>query len=155
MCKKYKITSQNQKKELEEAKKEVYLKGFTEGRMIVGDYAGELVSLCHTTNHLLAFLWSNMCSSWKKKIKNGHRRASISSTIIDGWASWSFCCLILNLLFSELEPEGAAYVKWGRCVHWASMAFSQHGNFSGESKHRSHVLQYSVLLWAEISLCDA
>lgn len=41
MCEKLKITSQNDRVKLDEAKKEVYLKGFYDGVMLVGDYKGK------------------------------------------------------------------------------------------------------------------
>lgn len=43
VCTDLKIQSQNDTKKLEEAKKMVYLKGFVDGVMVVGKYAGEKV----------------------------------------------------------------------------------------------------------------
>uniref|UniRef100_A0A914N7R4 leucine--tRNA ligase n=1 Tax=Meloidogyne incognita TaxID=6306 RepID=A0A914N7R4_MELIC len=43
ICQKMGITSQNDKVKLEQAKKEVYLKGFYHGTMLVGDYKGEKI----------------------------------------------------------------------------------------------------------------
>ena len=43
LCEKMKIQSQNDSEKLAEAKKEVYMKGFYEGVMKVGDFAGESV----------------------------------------------------------------------------------------------------------------
>lgn len=44
LCEKLKITSQNDRIKLDEAKKEVYLKGFYDGVMIVGTYKGKKIS---------------------------------------------------------------------------------------------------------------
>ncbi|KAI3422504.1 Leucine--tRNA ligase, cytoplasmic [Globodera pallida] len=41
MCEKLGINSQNDKQKLEEAKKELYMKGFYQGVMLVGDYRGQ------------------------------------------------------------------------------------------------------------------
>ena len=43
VCADLKIQSQNDTKKLEEAKKLVYLKGFTDGVMVVGPYKGSKV----------------------------------------------------------------------------------------------------------------
>lgn len=44
ICEKLKITSQNDRFKLEEAKKEIYLKGFYTGVMVVGPYKGQKTS---------------------------------------------------------------------------------------------------------------
>ncbi|KAJ7960649.1 Leucine--tRNA ligase, cytoplasmic [Quillaja saponaria] len=43
VCLQMKIKSQNEKEKLAEAKKQTYLKGFTEGTMLVGEFAGKKV----------------------------------------------------------------------------------------------------------------
>ena len=44
VCADMKIQSQNDREKLDEAKKQVYLKGFTEGVLTVGPHAGKKVS---------------------------------------------------------------------------------------------------------------
>ncbi|MCI22928.1 leucine-tRNA ligase, partial [Trifolium medium] len=43
VCLQMKIKSQNEKEKLAEAKKQTYLKGFTDGTMIVGEFSGKKV----------------------------------------------------------------------------------------------------------------
>ena len=45
-CKKHKVKSQNDTAKLMEAKEEVYLKGFYEGVLNVGKYAGTQIQKC-------------------------------------------------------------------------------------------------------------
>ena len=47
VCTDLKISSQNDTKKLAEAKNMVYLKGFTDGLMLVGPHAGKKVCLPH------------------------------------------------------------------------------------------------------------
>ena len=43
VCEKLKVQSQNDRDKLDQAKEEVYLKGFYEGKMIIGEHKGKLV----------------------------------------------------------------------------------------------------------------
>lgn len=49
VCTDMKIQSQNDRDKLDEAKKQVYLKGFTEGVLTVGPHTGRKVCLSHTS----------------------------------------------------------------------------------------------------------
>jgi len=46
VCDQLKIRSQNDRDALAKAKEMVYLKGFYEGKLIIGEYAGQCVPAC-------------------------------------------------------------------------------------------------------------
>ena len=52
MCDKLKVQSQNDRDKLDQAKEEVYLKGFYEGVMVIGPHKGKLVQVNFVKNPL-------------------------------------------------------------------------------------------------------
>ncbi len=111
MCTDLKIQSQNDREKLDEAKKQVYLKGFTEGVLTVGPHAGKKVRsrFCSVVYHRTVRSTSRASpkvSSLRKPLpaNRGQLPLSVRSSSNDTYAS------LLLLRLSARSREA------GRCL---------------------------------------